>query len=1129
MPRIFDNIEKDLLPALQETIKLSDRADFCVGYFNLRGWRQIDSFIDQWAGGDGHCCRLLVGMQSLPADDLRTAMSLGRQPGGMDNQTASAKKKRLVEEFRDQLTIGIPTNEDEAGLRKLAAQIKAKKVVIKLFLRHPLHAKLYLLFRPDPINPKVGFLGSSNLTFAGLSKQGELNIDVLDHDACTKLATWFEERWNDKWCLDISKELVSVIEESWATEEPVPPYYIYIKMAYHLAQEARAGLSEFRIPKDFGNKLFEFQTAAVKIAAHHLNKRGGVLIGDVVGLGKTLMATAVARIFEDDHGLETLIICPKNLVSMWEDYCYTYRLRGRVLSITRAINELPNLRRYRLVVIDESHNLRNPEGKRYRVLKDYIERNGSKCILLSATPYNKNYLDLSGQLSLFLDYDKDIGIRPERLLRDMGEMEFIRRHQCSVRSLAAFEKSTYPDDWRELMRLYMVRRTRSFIQDNYAQTDPDTGRKFLTFADGSHSYFPTRLPRTVRFKIDEADPNDQYARLYSDPVVEAINKLCLPRYGLGNYLAATPHEPPTQVESRILQDLTRAGKRLMGFSRTNLFKRLESSGYSFILSVQRHILRNYVYLHAIENNEPLPIGTQDVEMLDARYFDEDSDDVNVTGGLFEEDDNSNTSPAVPEMSLKTEDDFRQRAAEIYARYQTQYKKRFRWLRPALFVKELAADLSGDSNLLLNVLNVSGDWDTAKDAKLNALYELIAEKHIDEKIIVFSQFADTVRYLEQQLKGSGVSNMAGVTGDSIDPTSMAWRFSPVSNDKRNRVKVDDELRILVATDVLSEGQNLQDCSIIVNYDLPWAIIRLIQRAGRVDRIGQLAENILCYSFLPAEGVERIIRLRARVRNRLHENAEVVGTDEAFFEDDHNDDAVVDLYNEKAGILDGDIDGEVDLASYAYQIWKNAVTENPGLQKIIPSLQPVLYSTKHHQPSDKAPEGVLVYLKTADDNDALAWIDKDGKSVTESQFTILRIAECSPDTPAISRSPDHHELVKKGVELIIDEEKFIGGQLGRPSGARFRTYERLKRYADKVKDSLFDLPDLHKAIEDIYRYPLRPTAIDTLNRQLKSGVSDEDLVKLVLALREEGRLCAVHEESSAGEPRIICSMGLREQDK
>src|SRR3990167_5861315 len=134
-----------------------------------------------------------------------------------------------------------------------------------------------------------------------------------------------------------------------------------MKMAYHLAQKARAGLSEFRIPSDFGDKLFEFQKAAVKIAAHHLNKRGGVVIGDVVGLGKTLMATTLARIFEDDHGVETLIICPKNLVRMWEDYRQEYRLRAKVLPITQVQRELPDLRRFRLVLIDESHNLRNRE------------------------------------------------------------------------------------------------------------------------------------------------------------------------------------------------------------------------------------------------------------------------------------------------------------------------------------------------------------------------------------------------------------------------------------------------------------------------------------------------------------------------------------------------------------------------------------------------------------------------------------------------------------------------------------------------------------------------------------------------------------------------------------------------
>jgi hypothetical protein len=251
MPRIFDNIEQTLLPALQQTIEVSDHADFCVGYFNLRGWKQIDSNIERWSGGSGNCCRLLVGMQHLPQEELRTAMSLIKSDVAMDNQTALRLKKKLAEEFRDQLTIGIPTNEDEIGLRRLAAQLKAKKVIVKLFLRHPLHAKLYLLFRPDPINPTVGYLGSSNLTLAGLLQQGELNVDVLDHDACQKLGKWFEERWNDKWCVDISDELVAIIQDSWAREDLIPPYYIYVKMAYHLSQEARAGLSEFRIPKDF--------------------------------------------------------------------------------------------------------------------------------------------------------------------------------------------------------------------------------------------------------------------------------------------------------------------------------------------------------------------------------------------------------------------------------------------------------------------------------------------------------------------------------------------------------------------------------------------------------------------------------------------------------------------------------------------------------------------------------------------------------------------------------------------------------------------------------------------------------------------------------------------------------------
>ncbi|MDO8786351.1 MAG: DEAD/DEAH box helicase, partial [Syntrophales bacterium] len=580
--------------------------------------------------------------------------------------------------------------------------------------------------------------------------------------------------------------------------------------------------------------------------------------------------------------------------------------------MSRAVVELPMLRRYRLVLIDESHNLRNREGKRYRVIQEYIKKNESKVILLSATPYNKTYVDLSNQLRLFVPEDADVGIRPESMLREIGETEFIRRHQCAVRTLAAFDKSECADDWRDLMRLYLVRRTRSFIQDNYAKTDPQSGRKYLTFPDGRLSYFPTRVPKTVKFKIDDQDPDDQYALLYSSLIVDAINALTLPRYGLGNYIAERPQEPPTAAEAKIIADLSRAGKRLMGFCRTNLFKRLESSGQSFLQSVERHIMRNYIYLHAIDNDKPIPIGTQDAGLLDSRYVDSDDD------LLFSDEDEENANHGDAGNHLRREDDFRRRAAEIYQIYATAQKRRFRWLAPQRFMPQLAGDLNRDAEALLAVLQRCGDWKPERDAKLLNLKDLINRRHPGRKIIVFSQFADTVQYLSSQLISGCIGRLAAVTGDTDDPSKIVWRFSPESNDKREQISPGQEIDVLIATDVLSEGQNLQDASIVVNYDLPWAIIRLIQRAGRVDRIGQKAEEIFCYSFLPADGVERIIRLRARVRQRLHENAEVVGTDEAFFEDDQNDQAVRDLFTEKAGIMDGETDTEVDLGSYAYQI-------------------------------------------------------------------------------------------------------------------------------------------------------------------------------------------------------------------
>lgn len=1115
MPTIYDNIEEQLLPDLSAALGLATHADFCVGYFNLRGWRRLDQQFASWRGGPGEQCRLLVGMHPSPRDELRVALVPGTAEG-IDTATALRLKRRLAEEFHEQLTLGVPTDEDERGLRRLMAQLRDGRVVVKLFLRFPLHAKLYLAFRPDPINPVMGFMGSSNLTFAGLLGQGELNVDVLDKDASNKLAQWFEARWSDRWCLDITRELIEVIEQSWAREIAIPPHQIYLKMAYHLSQEAREGLAEFRIPRTFGKQLFGFQEQAVRIAARHLSRRGGVILGDVVGLGKTLMATALVKTFEELEDLETLILCPKNLEVMWQGYRDRYGLRGSVLSTSRAILELPDLRRYRMVIVDESHNLRNRESKLWKAIRDYVERNDSRCVLLSATPYNKAYADLAGQLGLFIDPDADLGLRPEQFVRAMdGEHGFSSVHGVPVRSLAAFERSPYADDWRDLMSRYLVRRTRSFIMAHHAETDAATGRKFLRYADGGQAFFPARIPRSAAFTVNESDPKDAYARLYASPVVDAINQLKLPRYGLGNYAGGGAETPPTKRESDVLDDLGRAGKRLMGFCRTNLFKRLESSGEAFLLSLERHVLRNGVFIHALESGLELPIGAVDMAVLDPRRTDEDERAADLD----------------PDADIEDADeaDGNGRAAEAYARLTAKAGGRTRWIRADLFAAEvLLRDLRADNQLLEGVLATAGPWRTSNDRKLEALLTLLNGVHCRDKVLIFTQFADTARYLGEALAEAGVKLSAVAVGGSADPAELAWRFSPSSNDKAGFAAQRGELRVLVATDVLSEGQNLQDAHVVVNYDLPWAIIRLIQRVGRVDRIGQLSDKIYAYSFLPKEGLDRIIALRSRLTDRLKENAEVVGTDEMFFEDETPNNLLHDLYTERAGVLDDDDSGgEVDLASYCHQIWAEA---EPADRKAVEALPDVVYSAKA---AKAGPAGALVFVRTADGSSALSRLDANGDVLTESPLAILKAADCSPEEPAVPRADNHHGLVRRALEAV-ESEAAAGGRLGSPRSVARRAYERLKRHIETLRRAPNDLlaPSVAEleAIEcvtgEMFQHVLRQSARDTLGAALRDGRSDAEFAALAVTLRNEDRLCHhVEEDDSASVgPQIVCSLGL-----
>jgi superfamily II DNA/RNA helicase len=298
----------------------------------------------------------------------------------------------------------------------------------------------------------------------------------------------------------------------------------------------------------------------------------------------------------------------------------------------------------------------------------------------------------------------------------------------------------------------------------------------------------------------------------------------------------------------------------------------------------------------------------------------------------------------------------------------------KWLDSRFFNPNLKQSLIADNKLLLQIIDSCKIWDADKDEKLNTLFRLLAVVHPNEKIIVFTQYSDTAQYIFNQLKLRGLRQIQYVTGDTPNPTQIVELFSPVSNNVKIIPPIEEQLRVIIATDVLSEGQNLQDAHIVVNYDLPWAIIRLIQRAGRVDRIGQKADSVICYSFFPAEGVEHIIRLRRRLSDRINQNADIVGSDEIFFEG--NEQNLLDIYNEKNGILDDDDDAEVDLSSRAFQIWKNATDANPQLKTIIPALSNVIYSTKQNN-DVPINEGVITYAKTPNDNDMLIWMNTKGR--------------------------------------------------------------------------------------------------------------------------------------------------------
>lgn len=694
-------------------------------------------------------------------------------------------------------------------------------------------------------------------------------INRIDAPQSTQYLELFNTIWNDKQRLQDVTD--TVLESITTAYQENSPEFLYFFALYNIFGDFLEHVSEDDLPSDTNgfkesivwNKLYTFQKDAALAIISKLEQFNGCILADSVGLGKTFTALAVIKYYEN-RNLRVLVLCPKKLSDNWITYKANYRnnplagdrLRYDVLYHTDLSREQGfsgetdlsklNWAAYDLVVIDESHNFRNggdvdDDGKsnRYTKLMNKVIRPGARTrvLMLSATPVNNRFYDLRNQLALA--YEGNSSAWKDKLDTNRSVEEIFRSAQKQFNAwskLAPSQRTTeqlmrmLDFDFFEILDAVTIARSRQHIEKYY--NIEEIGN------------FPTRLPPVTK----QPPLTDLNNAITYDEIYELILSLTLSIYTPSNYILPSRLKKYADLNHEGKNSLTQAGReegirRLMSI---NLLKRLESSVHSFRLTLQR--IRDMIAatLDTIHTYDPHKI----IELKDLTgAADFDADD--MESDLF-------TVGRKVKIALEDMD------------YLT-------WQR----------DLQTDFETLQLLLGMVADITPGHDSKLQTLLQTLAEKQREplnkdnRKVLIFTAFSDTAQYLYEQVGAYMLRNFglhtALVTGSvegrstvpkfKADLNNVLTCFSPVSKDRAALMPDGPDIDILIATDCISEGQNLQDCDCVINYDIHWNPVRLVQRFGRIDRIGSRNVVIQMINFWPDVQLDAYIDLRARVETRM----------------------------------------------------------------------------------------------------------------------------------------------------------------------------------------------------------------------------------------------------------------------
>ena len=1138
MAEIYDNLGYlpqeegrgvKLADALHRTMEYYDRLDIATGYMNLSAWDEFADEIGQAPFEPGTpVARILLGMvpRSITEQMHREAQAEMRGESVSSvpqNDERAGYRDELVQHLRGQLMAGGTSSSRRQALLTLKEHLESGRVQMKVYTKQALHGKTYVAHTPKPGNmhPVMSFVGSSNFTRPGLHTNLELNVELTDSDHAAKLKNWFEKLWRERTSFDITREIIDLIDQSWV--EPADPYDVYMKVCYELSEDARFGEQEYALSPRLEHMLMDYQKSAAHTLARRLMRRGGTMLGDVVGLGKTLTAIAVASMLQNEENMRVLVLCPKNLEQMWDKHLSEYDVVGKVVRYSMAAAELPDLARYQLVICDESHNLRNENTQVWRAIKEYVSRNESRVLLLTATPFNLSFSDVKAQLALYLDEDADLGIIPEAGLKEYPRK--FDKLEGNLSTLRAFEISEEPEDWRTLMSDHLVRRTRAYTKRQAPTemwTSPDglvmKERSYLELSTGKF-YYPDWVSQPVSHSFKADDP----ARfMEDDQTLDDLRDLRLPRYDISGYDNPNAYHTP---EDRAIIEAARSGRgNVRGFVLSGLYKRLSSSGYSFIQSLTRQLIRNELWIYAIDHQLSVPTGSFSDDQLGLEGS--DAADFESVDGLQVQDLGGNLE-------------------QMYESLVQSAPAQTRWVSSKVFTSRLRDDLQHDSELIKAMLRRFGTWQVETDSKLHALRDLIEQKHANDKVLVFTEYKDTAYYIAEGLQKLGVENVAAVAGDTDDPASYARRFSPVSNRVPTEQASDaeapaqngsDELRVLVATDVLSEGQNLQDAHVVVNYDLPWAIIRLIQRAGRVDRVGQVHHEVNVY-LISHQTVERTLKLRSRIRERLESAAKAFGADQAFFTDMSSDDAAArtleDFYSGNLDSSEPDEEG-IDAVSEAAERWADFAKKYPEDAERIMKMQDKRLATRAlrgesavHPADDNAL--MVSYVRTNSEIDLFAVRSYDPATDSTKESMVppakaLGLFYAEYSTPSQETDPKDYDLQQKLTQYVLRQEGTTHGNL---RGVRRQVFRRFYGADSTASLDTLELQERErKVLDKLYHYPLRRQAESELRRMLRRKADNRSLLDALLRMQQDDELLV--KESDMQMARVVCSLAISDPD-